>query len=88
MQGRGLCSVCYAKARRSDALLDVPRRLRSRDEVAEEWQHMGGPVGGVTLGEFAAQMGMSVRAVELALQRARAAGDERAVRPSWARGAA
>lgn len=47
-----------------------------------------GPVGSVSVAEFAAQMRMSVRAVEMALARARQAGDERAVLPSWARGAA
>lgn len=88
MQGRGLCQCCYARARRLDEVIDHPRRLRSRDEVAEEWAHMGGPVGSVSVAEFAAQMRMTVRAVEMALARARQAGDERAVLPSWARGAA
>lgn len=80
MQGRGLCQCCYAKARRLDEVIDHPRRLRSRDEMLEEWEHCRGPIGGARFYNFGARIGSSQEAWERAFYRARAAGDPRAIR--------
>lgn len=87
--GRGLCADCYRAAGRDGTLIDHPRRLRSRDELLEEWTHFGGPTGAITFVEFARQVGMSSAAWDRAYQRARADGDPRATKPAgMSRGAA
>jgi len=60
--------------------LPAPPRIRRRDEVLDEWAFLRGQVG---FYEFPAKVGMSVPAWERMFQRARVAGDVRAVRTDW-----
>ena len=75
--GRGLCNACHGKERYHGRLDDYPRRTRSRDELLAEWDLLRGE--GHTRVQAAERLGMHPSAFERALQRARAAGDPRAV---------
>jgi hypothetical protein len=78
---RGLAGVCYARLearhRRgaSDELLDYPRRLRSADDVLDDWTKLRAQ--GATREEVAARLGMTLGGLERVLYRHR--GDPRAV---------
>ena len=58
------------------------RRAERRDALLAEWEFFGGPTGEITMAGFALRMGMTLVAWDRAFHRARAAGDERAVRPA------
>lgn len=75
--GRGLCSHCYNVERYWGRLLNHERRWRPRDDVMDDWKLLCGQ--GYTKRQIAARLGMSFKALERALNRARAAGDPRAV---------
>lgn len=78
MTGRTLCVSCYYQATRAGTLADFPRRLRSRDELLEEWEWLA--AAGVGFAEFPARVGVTFAAWQRAFLRARADGDLRAVR--------
>lgn len=77
---RGLCEPCERAARADDTLLDYPRRIRSREEVVEEWDFLRSQ-GVFDVRQAAARMGMTFKALDKALYLARKAGDERATLP-------
>lgn len=72
---RGLCRTCYNRAHDSGEL-EIERFQLSRDIVLDDWAMMRDD-GHTDLGMAARRIGMTKRALELALQRARARGDER-----------
>jgi hypothetical protein len=74
--GRGLCTPCYGWADRHNRLADYQPHKRSRDEVLEEWDWLRSD--GVPYKHAHQRIGMTPGAFERALQRARAAGDQRA----------
>lgn len=74
--GRGLCTQCYKAAEANDTLADYEVRVRSRDEVIEEYLGLR-LVGVRRIADAAPRIGMTPKALERALQRARKAGDER-----------
>jgi hypothetical protein len=76
---RGLCHPCARKAEANDTLLDRPARVRSNDEVLEEWTRLR-TSGVFDLRVAAERMGMSYKALEKALWRGQKRGDPRAVR--------
>jgi len=76
-RGRGLCNFCHEGARRRGELVDHERLNRTRDEFLDEWQTLCSE--GHTLRQIAERLGMTVAAVDQALNRARTAGDRRAV---------
>lgn len=65
---RGLHNTCYKRLGRHQALDAYPRRTRSRADVLDSWAEMS--VVGFTVTEVAGHLGMSCRALLLALQRA------------------
>lgn len=69
---RGLCEGCEVAARRDGTLLDHPALVRTRAEVLEDYELLR--TDGATRRQAAARMGMTVDALDRALQRARAAG--------------
>jgi len=81
--GQGLCRSHYIKLRRYGDAAYVPRRKsgpdphrsapRSRAEVLEEYRHIKDDVGSIA--QAAERMGMKKNALEMALTRARRAGD-------------
>jgi predicted DNA-binding protein (UPF0251 family) len=82
---RGLCGACYrlmvkhgvpAKKPVQERVKPLPGR--PREETLEEWEFLR--ADGVTVAEAARRMGMRTRALEKALERARARGDERGAR--------
>ena len=75
--GRGLCNACHKRADYHGRLADHPRSTWSRDEVLSEWELLRGE--GHTRVQAAERLGMTPAAFERALQRARAAGDPRAL---------
>lgn len=83
---RRLCEHCWRGAAQDGTLTDYPRMFRTRDELLDDWAHLS--VQGVGYREFAGRVGMTFAAWDRAYWRARAAGDERAVRPGQDRRAA
>lgn len=75
--GRGLCTPCHRRAKRTDRLADFERSLRTRDELLDEWDRLR--TDGVGRAQAAQRMGMTPAAFERHLYRARAVGDPRAV---------
>lgn len=43
-QGRGLCSVCYRRARQGGTLADHERRNQPLAVILEEWDHLADPM--------------------------------------------
>jgi hypothetical protein len=73
----GRCTACRAHTDRGAVVADYPRRTWRRDDLLEEWAMLRS--SGSTRDEAADRLGMTLTAFDRALQRARAAGDERAV---------
>jgi hypothetical protein len=69
--GRGLCSSCYAQARRGGTLIDHERRRRPPEEVAAEYRHLRGLCGHPKW-QVAEMLGLKLRGLRRALQRAAA----------------
>ena len=59
--GRGLCTSCYARARRTGELPDHERRHWRAADLWEEWQHLADPLAHVTAEaeRLAPQLGVS-----------------------------
>lgn len=81
LKGRGLCSRCYRRCELDGTLVDYPRRNRSRDELLEDWVILCHQEGH-SLRDIAGRLRMKPTSLERAIQRARAAGDPRALRAS------
>lgn len=77
--GHGLCRASYQRARRRGELHKYPRWTRTLDDVVEAWQAFRRPQFDYSAAQVAEVLGVAPRAVERALNRARNAGDERAV---------
>lgn len=77
---RGLCYTCYLKAQTSGDLDDFERRLRTNEEVVEEYDELRSQ-GNFDLHLIAERMGMTYKALDKALYRARKRGDTRAALP-------
>jgi hypothetical protein len=77
---RGLAGTCYRRLSSrldrgaSDELLDHPRRLRSADDVLDDWTELRAQ--GATREEAARRLGMALESFEQVLYRHR--GDPRA----------
>jgi hypothetical protein len=65
--GRGLCQPCYGRATRQGYLNDCPRLTVSSAERTKQWLDM--KERGWTRTEAAAQMGISLAALEQAITR-------------------
>lgn len=79
---RGLLSRCYDRLRDTpEALASFPLRGKRRSSVVlDRWQVLArNPPIGTTTAEIARQIGMTPRALQRALNRARLTGDERAL---------
>ncbi len=77
LKGRGLCSACRQAGERGVFdLASFPPVLRPRKVVLDTWSDLSAM--GVSDGEIAARLDMTVDALTLALRRARLAGDVRA----------
>jgi len=72
--GRGLCKTCYSHAQRTGQFGDDVRG-RSAEEVLEDWEMLRDD--GESLENAARRMGMTVKALDKALYRARKKGDPR-----------
>jgi hypothetical protein len=80
--GRGLCKRHYDRIGGPDQGLE-PREYRRADEVLEDWVMIKDSCRG-DIRVAAPRMGMSVKALEQVLYRARQRGDERGnVPPRW-----
>lgn len=79
-QGRGLCARCHRRHRHAGTLLDFPRIIRSYDDTLEEWDVLRAQEKRTRV-EAAARLGMSVTALDKAIEWGLANGDPRAV---WA----
>lgn len=77
--GRGLCRKCYDAARYAGTLIDHERRYRPREEVLEEWEHVGGRC--VTCPEAARRLNMPAVTLQAVLNRARRDGQIERPRP-------
>jgi predicted DNA-binding protein (UPF0251 family) len=77
-EGHRLCTRCGKAAIRAETALATRAPQRKREEVLEEWDLMRSD--GVTdLTVAAKRMGMTRAGLQKALERARAAGDPRAI---------
>lgn len=76
-RARGLCHRCYQALFESGELIAFERITRTRDEVMEDWEILRSH--GCTKRQAAERIGMSFAAFSRAYDRARAAGDNRAV---------
>jgi hypothetical protein len=76
-RGRQLCNFCHPAAARNGELVDFERQTRVRDEVMADWELLRSQ--GFTRRQAAARLGMTVKAFEKAHERARRAGDPRAL---------
>ena len=75
--GRGLCATCWERAQKAGTLADYPSTLRRWDELAEDYVILRGE--GYTIDVIAERLGMTLKALDKALQRHR--DDPRARRP-------
>lgn len=73
--GRGLCRTCYKAAQVSGSLVDFERLTFSADELLDEWVLLRGE--GYTVRQAAPRIGVSFAALDRALYRAVARGDDR-----------
>jgi hypothetical protein len=76
-EARGLCSPCYDRELHKGSVDQYPRRTRTRDEVMEDWDHLRR--SGVEWRDAHQRLGVTRSAFERAYERARAAGDPRAL---------
>lgn len=76
-EGRGLCRGCWRDRAAADTLDEVERTKRTRDDLMADWEILRGR--GLTKRQAADRLGMTFSAFDRALQRARAAGDPRAL---------
>lgn len=74
--GRGLCHRCYEVHHRAGTLIDFPRASLDRDTLMEEYRLLRSD--GVLATRMHARIGISAKAFERAMYRARRAGDPRA----------
>lgn len=74
MGGRRLCGPCYAKANRDGTLHKWPPVTRRREDVLADWYACKERERGCSIGEAARLMGMTPKALDMALRRARRAG--------------
>jgi hypothetical protein len=72
---RNLCGTCYTYVRYHDQLGDWPRLIWRRDDLLDEWVWLRDV--GVDVIEAAQRIGVSPHALDRALHRAVAAGDDR-----------
>lgn len=70
--GRGLCRPCWSRAKNTDTLYDHPRATRSRADLLADWRMLRGQ--GHTKRQIAERLGMTFRALDQALVRARRDG--------------
>lgn len=75
--GRGLCQKCYEIFKYSGELIAFEPLTRTRDELMSDWQILRSR--GCTKRQAADRLGMSFDSFNRAYERARAAGDQRAV---------
>lgn len=75
-QGRGLCSSCGAWLRRVGGLEDYPRVTLTRTETLARYREALRSSPWASLAQLAAQVGMTRPALDMALRRARAAGED------------
>lgn len=75
--GRGLCRRCWNRHNFNHTLDQFPRSTWQRDELLEEWVFLRDT--GCDVEAAAERVGMTRAALERALHRAKARGDERAV---------
>lgn len=73
--GRGLCSSCGGRAARDGTLDDYPRLTRPHGEVLAELRARRHGWPGASVAQLADAMGMTYAALEIAIRRARAAGE-------------
>jgi hypothetical protein len=86
---RGVCKADYDKRRRAGTVHDLDRLNRSRDDVLDDYAILSQRGEGYTRAQIAARLGYKSRdGLDVALVRARRAGDERVVGPSRRRDAA
>ena len=78
-QGRGLCQIDYFRHDRAGTLLDFPRLTMSHDDTLTDWDMLRRDRK--TRVEAAKIMGITVAALDKAIERGVKAGDPRAV---WA----
>jgi hypothetical protein len=71
--GRGLCWRCYRRSRDDGTLIDYAPRSRRNDDVIEEWLELN-MLGVREIREAAPRMGMTIKALDKALYRARKNG--------------
>lgn len=72
---RGLCRKCYNRMVKRQGGRVIERVTRPAEDTLEDWEFLRDQ--GLTLETAAARMDMTVRALEIALQRARDKGDQR-----------
>lgn len=77
--GHGRCQGCQKAAARTGRLHRQPRLTRTAGEVLECWQALRRPPFDCSTAEVAAALGVTERAVTVAVWRARRRGDPRAV---------
>lgn len=74
LQSRGLCSRCHARCQADGTLVDHPRANRSRDEVLADYRVLVARYPEMTKARIAAAIGMTPKALDQVLVRARKAG--------------
>lgn len=67
--GRGLCPSCYGHARRNGTLIDHPRQTRDLHAFADDYRLLARE--GHTTRQIAERLGVTQRAVQMQLRRAR-----------------
>jgi hypothetical protein len=77
-RARGLCEPCYQRHRYRGTLDNFERPSRTADEVLDEWVLLRGD--GHTIRQAAARLGMTHKALDQALVRAKRRGDPRSRR--------
>lgn len=75
---RGMCSPCTNYVRRRGELDKYPLTVRTRDEVLDAWEIYTRQ--NYTKAEIAKKLGMTYKALDQAITRARRDGEPRAIR--------
>lgn len=81
--GRGLCTACHARHKAHGTLIDFERKSWSREELLNEWVLLRDE--GIRMRDAAPRIGVSYDALDRALCRALARGDDRGMRHAFAR---
>lgn len=81
--GRGLCTACHSRHKYNGTLLDFERKSWPRDLLLDEWVLLRDD--GVRPRQAAARLGVTYDALDRALCRALARGDDRGQRHAFAR---